>query len=314
VTQAMARSQKKDASSLCVVGSVALDTIETPGGVAPDVLGGSCTYFSVAASYFTRVNMVAVVGTDFPDKERDFLASRAIDLAGLKTVEGRTFRWSGRYHEDMNVRDTLDLQLNVFGQFAPEIPASYRQSELMFLANIQPSLQSDVLAQLEAPRLVGADTIDHWIRAEREPLVAMLDRVDVLSINDAEAMLLSGERNIITAARRILEMGPKTLLVKRGEYGALQFSGDDVFAVPAYPLEHVIDPTGAGDCFAGGMFGSLAESGAFDKKALRRAIVYGSVLASFCVEDFGPNRLRRLTRDEIEQRFRAFMALTDFHG
>ena len=305
---------KKSSSSLCVVGSVALDTIETTRGVAPDVLGGSCTYFSAAASYFTRVNMVAVVGTDFPDQAREFLASRDIDLEGLKTVEGRTFRWTGRYHEDMNVRDTLDLQLNVFGQYAPEIPASYRQSALMFLANIQPSLQSDVLSQLEAPRLVGADTIDHWIRAEREPLVALLDRVDVLSINDAEAMLLSGERNIVTAARRILEMGPKTLLVKRGEYGALQFSADDVFAVPAYPLEHVVDPTGAGDCFAGGMFGSLAEAGRFDKKALRRAIVYGSVLASFCVEDYGPNRLRTLTRDEIEQRFRAFMALTDFHA
>jgi sugar/nucleoside kinase (ribokinase family) len=257
--------------------------------------------------------MVGVVGTDFPSGERDFLASRGINLAGLKTVEGRTFRWSGRYHEDMNVRDTLDLQLNVFGEYAPEIPASYRESELVFLGNIQPSLQDRVLSQLRAPRLIGADTIDHWINAEREPLRELLARVDVLSINDAEAMLLSGERNIITAARRILDMGPKTLLVKRGEYGALQFAADDVFAVPAYPLEHVVDPTGAGDCFAGGLFGSLAESGDFDKKSLRRAIVYGSVLASFCVEDFGPDRLRRLERDDIERRYREFMALTDFH-
>jgi sugar/nucleoside kinase (ribokinase family) len=308
------KAKKKSTAAVCVVGSVALDTIHTPSAVAPDVLGGSCTYFSVAASYFTRVNMVAVVGTDFPAAEREFLASRGIDLEGLKTVEGRTFRWSGRYHEDMNVRDTLDLQLNVFGQYAPDVPASYRNSDLLFLANIQPTLQNGVLSQLNSPRLVGGDTIDHWIRVERDALVALLDRVDVLSINDAEAMLLSGERNVVTAARRILDMGPKTLLVKRGEYGALQFSADDVFAVPAYPLEHVVDPTGAGDCFAGGMFGSLAESGSFDRKALRRAIVYGSVLASFCVEDFGPNRLRRLTREEIEQRFRAFMALTDFHA
>jgi len=309
------RARKKDdAAAICVVGSVALDSLETPKGKANDVLGGSCTYFSIAASYFAPINLVAVVGGDFPDGDRKFLASRGINLEGLETVDGKTFRWAGRYHEDLNVRDTLDLQLNVFGQFAPKVPESYRASELVFLANIQPSLQAGVLAQLGNERLVGADTIDHWINAERDALVALLDRVDVLSINDAEAMLLSGERNIVTAARKILAMGPKTLLVKRGEYGALQFSADDVFAVPAYPLEHVVDPTGAGDCFAGGLFGSLARAGSFDKRAMRRAIVYGSVMASFCVEDFGPNRLRTLTLEEIEGRFRQFMALTDFHG
>jgi sugar/nucleoside kinase (ribokinase family) len=301
-------------ASVCVVGSVALDSIHAPHGKAENVLGGSCTYFSLAASYFAPVKMVGVVGSDFPAKEREFLASRDIDLAGLKSVEGKTFRWTGRYHEDMNVRDTLDLQLNVFGEYAPEIPASYRDSELVFLGNIQPSLQGRVLAQLRAPRLIGADTIDHWINAEPEPLRELLGRVDVLSINDAEAMLLSGARNVVTAARRILDMGPKTLLVKRGEYGALQFSANDVFAVPAYPLEHVVDPTGAGDCFAGGLFGSLAANGSFDRKSLRRAIVYGSVLASFCVEDFGPNRLRTLGREEIDRRYREFMALTDFHS
>jgi len=309
-----ARSSRAPAHSVCVVGSVALDSLETPRGSVRDVLGGSCTYFSIAASYFAPVNMVAVVGSDFPAHELEFLASRGINLDGLETVEGKTFRWAGRYHEDLNLRDTLDLQLNVFGAFQPKLPDSYRDSELMFLANIQPSLQARVLSQLRNVKLVGADTIDHWIRAERDALVALLPSVHVLSINDAEAMLLSGERNVVAAARRILDMGPATLLVKRGEYGALQFAADDVFAVPAYPLENVVDPTGAGDCFAGGMFGSLAEAKSFDRKALRRAIVYGSVLASFCVEDFGPNRLRTLSRDDVERRFRHFMALTDFHG
>ena len=299
--------------SIVVVGSVFFDTVETPRAQAERFLGGSCSYFSLAASYFAPVNMVGVVGADFPESERDFLASRGISLAGLETVPGDTFRWSGRYHDDMNTRDTLDLQLNVFASFNPRLPAAYRDSELVFLANIQPGLQSRVLQQLDAVELVGADTIDHWINNDREGLRQLLAEVDLLSINDSEAQLLSGERNIVTAARRILEMGPKTLLVKRGEYGALQFSANDVFAVPAFPLEIVRDPTGAGDCFAGALFGSLAESGSYDGRALRRAIVYGSVVASFCVEDFGPRRLRTLTRDDVEQRYRQFMALTDFH-
>lgn len=301
-------------AAVCVVGSVALDSIETPGGVAEDVLGGSCSYFSLAASYFAPVNMVGVIGKDFPQAERDLLASRGINLEGLEEVDGKTFRWRGRYHEDMNIRDTLDLQLNVFGEFSPQLPRSYRSSELVFLANIQPGLQSKVLDQLDAVKLVGADTMDHWIQGDRDALVDLLSDVDILSINDSEAQMLSGERNIVTAARKILAMGPKTLLVKRGEYGALQFSANDVFAVPAFPLETVVDPTGAGDCFAGGMFGSLAEAGSFDGRALRRAIVYGSVVASFCVEDFGPRRLRAVTRDDVGRRFRQFMALTDFHS
>lgn len=302
------------ATPVCVVGSVALDSIETPGGAADDVLGGSCSYFALAASYFAPVNMVGVIGRDFPREARELLASRQINMEGLEEVEGRTFRWRGRYHEDMNVRDTLDLQLNVFGEFKPRLPESYRDSELVFLANIQPGLQKGVLGQLSSVRLVGADTMDHWIHGDRDALVDLLADVDILSINDAEAQMLAGERNIVVAARKILGMGPKTLLVKRGEYGALQFSADDVFAVPAFPLETVVDPTGAGDCFAGGMFGSLAESGNFDGRALRRAIVYGSVVASFCVEDFGPRRLRAVTREDVEQRYRQFMALTDFHS
>jgi sugar/nucleoside kinase (ribokinase family) len=302
------------AASVCVVGSVALDSIETASGSAEDVLGGSCSYFSLAASYFAPVNMVGVIGRDFPPAEREFLASRGINMEGLEEVDGRTFRWRGRYHEDMNVRDTLDLQLNVFGEFSPRLPRSYCASDLVFLANIQPGLQSKVLDQLDAVKLVGADTMDHWIQGDREALLGLLAGVDVLSINDSEAQMLSGERNVVLAARKILEMGPKTLLVKRGEYGALQFSANDVFAVPAFPLEVVVDPTGAGDCFAGGMFGSLAETESFDGRALRRAIVYGSVVASFCVEDFGPRRLRGVTRDDVERRFRQFMALTDFHS
>jgi len=301
-------------SSVCVVGSVAFDSIETPAGIAEDVLGGSCSYFSVAASFFAPVNMVAVVGGDFPAAERAFLAQRGINLEGLTEAEGDTFRWRGRYHEDMNVRDTLDLQLNVFGDFVPRLPASYRDSELVFLANIQPGLQADVLSQLDNVRLVGADTMDHWISEHREGLLSLLADVQLLSINDSEAMLLSGERNIVAAAKKILAMGPQTLLIKRGEYGALQFAADEVFAVPAFPLEHVVDPTGAGDCFAGGLFGSLARTESFDRRSMRRAIVYGSVLASFAVEDFGLDRLRRLEGDEIENRFRQFMALTDFHS
>jgi sugar/nucleoside kinase (ribokinase family) len=301
-------------ASVCVIGSVALDSIHTPSGKAVDVLGGSCSYFAVAASLFAPVNMVAVVGRDFPAREREFLAERGINLAGLEEVDGRTFRWAGRYHEDMNVRDTLDLQLNVFADFAPRLPESYRDSRFVFLANIQPRLQNAVLSQLRAPDLVGADTIDHWIHEQRADLEALLPRVDILSINDAEATLLSGEANIVAAARRILALGPKTLLVKRGEYGALQFAADEVFAVPAFPLERVVDPTGAGDCFAGGLFGSLAAAEAVDRRSLRRGIVYGSVLASFAVEDFGLKRLRTLGRDEVDARFRQFMALTDFHS
>jgi sugar/nucleoside kinase (ribokinase family) len=301
-------------SSVCVVGSVALDSIETPNASAMDVLGGSCSYFSVAAAYFAPVNMVGVIGSDFPAAEREFLESRGINLDGLEEVDGKTFRWHGRYHEDMNIRDTLDLQLNVFGDFAPKLPDSYRTSELMFLANIQPGLQSQVLSQLDSVKLVGADTMDHWIAEQRDDLAELLADVDLLSINDSEAIQLSRESNIVVAARKILDMGPKTLLIKRGEYGALQFSANDVFAVPAFPLEHVVDPTGAGDCFAGGLFGSLAEQGSFEPRSLRRAIVYGSVVASFCVEDFGPGRLRNVTREEIDERFRQFMALTDFHS
>jgi sugar/nucleoside kinase (ribokinase family) len=298
--------------AIAVVGSVAFDAIETPSGRAEDVLGGSATHFAVAASYFTPVRLIGVVGEDFPAADRDYLAARGIDLAGLEVRPGRTFRWRGRYHEDMNVRDTLSLELNVFADFQPRVAAAVRGTPYVFLANIDPRLQATVLAQFTAPALVACDTMNHWIEAAREPLAALLPRVDLLVLNDEEARLLSGERNVVRAARRILELGARAVLVKRGEYGAILFSPGSIFAVPAYPLEEVFDPTGAGDTFAGGLMGYLAATGDRSEAGLRRAIVYGTVLASFVVEDFGGRRLRTVTRDDVERRYRQFVALTEF--
>jgi sugar/nucleoside kinase (ribokinase family) len=297
---------------IVVVGSVAFDNVETPFGKVENVIGGSATFFSVAASFFAPVSVVAVVGRDFPEAELGFLRSRGIDTEGIETAEGRTFRWTGRYHEDMNLRDTLDLQLNVFAEFQPKVPRSYRDAEICFLSTIHPGLQKSVLSQLDAPRLVGADTMSHWIEQTRPELEALLGGVEVLTVNDEEARLLSGERNIVAAARRILGLGPKSLLIKRGEYGVLHFSSDSIFAVPAFPLEQVFDPTGAGDTFAGGFIGHLAKTGDFSVANVRRAIVYGSVMASFVVEDFSLNRLRTIGRDDVERRYRQFVALTEF--
>jgi sugar/nucleoside kinase (ribokinase family) len=300
--------------SLLVVGSVAIDSVEAPGGRADDVVGGAALYFSLAASFFTSVRMVGVVGPDFPRPVLDDLAKRGVDLAGVEERPGRTFRWSGRYHEDVNVRDTLHLDLGVFGDFRPTLPASYRDSRHVFLANIDPVLQASVLEQLQAPAVVGCDTMNHWIAESRPALERLLKHVNLLVINDEEARQLSGERNIVKSAGRILQMGPRAVLIKRGEYGVIQFAGDSVFAVPAYPLEEVTDPTGAGDCFAGGFMGELARSGDTSPAGLRRAIVYGSVMGSFVVEDFGPRRLLRLTRDDIDRRYRQFVSLTDIDG
>jgi sugar/nucleoside kinase (ribokinase family) len=299
--------------SILVVGSVAFDTILTPHGNADEVLGGSASYFAVAASYFAPVKLVAVIGEDFPEHERAFLASRNIDLQGLSVAKGRTFRWTGKYHEDMNMRDTLDLQLNVFATFRPVLPASYRDCPFVFLANINPGLQDGVLDQLTTkPKLIACDTISHWIEGARPELEALLKRVEMLVVNDEEARLISGERNVIRSARKILGMGPQTLLVKRGEYGVLSFSPNSVFAVPAYPLEEVFDPTGAGDSFAGALMGYLAASNDLSEANVRKAIVYGSVVASFVVEDFSLRRLKILTRDDIERRYRQFVSLTEF--
>lgn len=300
--------------SLVVVGSVALDTVETPKGRAADVLGGAALYFSLAASFFTPVRMVGVVGADFPRAALDELKKRRIDLSGVEEAAGPTFRWTGRYHEDVNVRDTLHLDLGVFASFTPTLPPDYRDSQYVFLANIDPVLQASVLDQLHAPGLVGCDTMNHWIAESRPALTSLLSRVGVLVINDEEARLLSGERNVVRAAARILSMGPTSVLIKRGEYGVIQFAADSVFAVPAFPLEEVTDPTGAGDCFAGGFMGELARSGDTSQAGIRRAIAYGSVMGSFVVEDFGPRRLLQLSRDDVERRYRQFVSLTDIAG
>jgi len=300
--------------SLLVVGSIAIDSVETPFGRAENVVGGAATYFALAASFFAPVRMVAAVGDDFPAEVLDDLRTRGVDLAGVERRAGRTLRWSGRYHEDMNVRDTLHLDLGVFADFQPLVPERYRDSAYVFLANIDPRLQASVLEQLYAPGVVGCDTMNHWIAESRPDLERLLERVGILVINDEEARLLSGERNVVRAARRVLQMGPKTLLVKRGEYGVIQFSANSIFAVPAFPLEEVFDPTGAGDCFAGGFMGQLARSGDTSPAGLRRAIVYGSVMASFVVEDFSHRRLQGLTADMIEHRYRQFVSLTDIDG
>jgi sugar/nucleoside kinase (ribokinase family) len=299
-------------SGIAVIGSVAFDDIETPGGRADDVLGGSATHFAVAASFFAPVHLIAVVGEDFPRAERDYLASRGIDLSGLESRPGKTFRWAGRYHEDLNVRDTLRLDLNVFAEFQPRVGAATRRLPYVYLGNIAPALQMGVLDQFEAPRLVACDTIDHWIQTARAEFEAILPRLDLLVLNDEETRLLARERNTVRAARRILERGVRRVLVKRGEYGAILFSPESVFAVPAYPLEEVFDPTGAGDSFAGGLLGYLAATGDLSEAGLRRGIVYGSVLASFIVEDFGGRRLRTLTKDDVERRYKRFVALTEF--
>jgi sugar/nucleoside kinase (ribokinase family) len=300
------------ASSITVVGSVAFDTLETPAGRADDELGGAATHFAVAASFFAPVSLVAPVGDDFPAAARDYLVGRGIDCSGLEARPGKTFRWHGRYHEDMNKRDTLHLDLGVFAGFTPSIGDAAKRAPYVFLGNIDPVLQANVLDQVGRPRLVGLDSMTHWIAESRKPLEALLPRVDLLLINDEEARQLAEESNLVKAARRILALGAKRVLVKRGEYGAILFSPDSVFAVPAFPLEVVFDPTGAGDTFAGGLMGWLAASGADDEAALRRGIVYGTVLASFVVEDFGGRRMRALTREHIEQRYRQFVALTQF--
>ncbi len=297
---------------IAVVGSMAFDTIETGAGRADDELGGSAMYFSVAASYFAPVHLVAPVGEDFPAAARARLAGRGLDLDALETRPGRTFRWHGRYHEDMNRRDTLHLDLGVFEGFAPTVSERVRQARYVFLGNIDPGLQAGVLEQFASPALVGLDTMNHWIESARPALEAILPRVDLLVINDEEAFMLAGVANVARAARRILELGARTVLIKRGEYGAILFSPQSVFAVPAFPLERVFDPTGAGDTFAGGLMGAVAASGDRSERGLRRAIVYGSVLASFVVEDFGARRMWTLEREDVEARFRQFVALTEF--
>ncbi|MBI5740813.1 MAG: sugar kinase [Nitrospirae bacterium] len=298
--------------SLLVVGSVAFDSVKTPFGEVDEVLGGSATYFSTAASYFTNVSIVAVVGTDFPDKHLLFLKSRRIDIEGIEKKEGRTFRWKGEYGYELNEARTLDTQLNVFQAFKPKLPEKYKDKKVVFLANIDPDLQREVLQQVKEPALVACDTMNFWIGGKKGPLLETLKLVDILLINDGEARELSGEPNLVKAANIILSYGPKTLIIKRGEYGALMFSGKKVFAAPAYPLESVFDPTGAGDCFAGGFMGYLANTMNFQEANIRKAIIFGSVMASYNVEAFSLDRIKSLDYSEIEDRYMEFKKLTHF--
>ena len=298
--------------SLVVVGSVAFDSVKTPFGEVDEVLGGSATYFSTSASYFTDVSVVAVVGSDFPEKHLTFLKSRKIDVEGIERSEGKTFRWKGEYGYELNEARTLDTQLNVFQSFKPNLPASYREKKIVFLANIDPDLQRDVLNQVKKPDLVACDTMNFWIEGKKESLLETLKFVDILLINDGEARELSGEPNLVRAARTILSFGPKTLIIKRGEYGALMFKGDKIFSAPAYPLESVFDPTGAGDCFAGGFMGYLSSTMNFEESNIRKAIIFGSVMASFNVEAFSLDKIRSLDYSEIEDRYREFKRLTHF--
>lgn len=298
--------------SLLVVGSVAFDSVETPFGKAEEVLGGSATYFSTAASFFTDVKLVAVVGEDFPKEHVDFLKGREIDVNGLQKASGKTFRWKGRYDFDLNQAHTLDTQLNVFASFKPQIPEAYKDAEYVFLANIDPVLQLEVLKQVKKPKLVACDTMNFWIEGKVNELKETLKHVDILTINEGEARELSKEANLVKAAKTILSFGPKTLIVKRGEYGSLMFSDSGIFAAPAYPLESVFDPTGAGDSFAGGFMGYLSNTGNLNDGNIRQAIIFGSVMASFNVEEFSLNRMKTLNYSEIEQRFNSFKRLTHF--
>ncbi|HEU0122044.1 MAG TPA: PfkB family carbohydrate kinase [Bryobacteraceae bacterium] len=304
--------------SIVVVGSVAYDGVETPHGKVERMLGGSCTYIALSASYFAPVKIVGVVGEDFAQEDTDLLASRGVDLAGLERTAGKTFFWKGVYSADMNDRETLVTDLNVFEHFDPKLPEAYRDTPYLFLGNIQPELQRNVRAQVKKPRITGGDTMNLWINIARNELLQTIREWDFLLINDGEARLLSGENNLRKAARVIQEMGPNTVVIKRGEYGAMLFRGDDYFIVPGYLLEEVFDPTGAGDCFAGGFNGYLAQQGIdlgqghIDRRELSRAVIYGSVMGSFCCERFGVDRFRTLTRAEIDARFQEFKKFTDF--
>lgn len=298
--------------SLLVVGSVAFDSVKTPFGEVDEVLGGSATYFATAASYFTDVAIVAVVGDDFPEEHLTFLKSRKINTAGIERKEGKTFRWKGEYGYELNEARTLDTQLNVFQSFRPKLPENYKGRKVVFLANIDPDLQREVLSQVKEPALVACDTMNFWIEGKRESLIETLKLVDILLINEGEARELSKEPNLVKAAEIILSFGPKALVIKRGEYGALMFQKGKIFSAPAYPLESVFDPTGAGDSFAGGFMGYLSSTMNFEESNIRKAIIFGSVMASYNVESFSLDRIKALDYSEIESRFREFKALTHF--
>lgn len=300
--------------TILVVGSVALDSVETPFGTADNVIGGSATYFASAASVFAPVRLVGVVGTDYPIEQLDALGKRGVDLSGLERANGPSFRWRGRYRHDLNVAETLDTQLGVFATFRPKIPQAFRRTPFVFLANIDPRLQLEVLEQMEAPRLVACDTMNFWIASQRAALLALLARVDLVTLNDGEARQLSERANLVQAARWILDRGPRHVVIKKGEHGAFLFGRPDggdlsIFFAPAYPLEEVFDPTGAGDAFAGGCLGHLAATGDISEANLRSAVVVGSAMGSFAVERFSNARLLEITRSDVAQRVQAFRTL-----
>jgi len=299
--------------SLVIVGSLAFDTIETPHDRKEMIVGGSGTYCCLAASFFTQPKMVGVIGEDFPKEIIDLFQRRGIDTQGIERKEGKTFHWEGRYGIDPNQRTTIKTELNVFEDFHPHIPDSYISADIVFLGNIDPDQQESILAQIEKPELIAMDTINLWIKSKQSSLLRVLEKVHVFFANDEEVKMLAGEMNLIKAGKRLFERGPSCIVIKKGEHGALVLGRDFVFGVLAHPCERVIDPTGAGDCFAGGFLGYLDKTGAFqDAKEFRKAAVYGSVLASFAIEDFGIDRLKSLTSQEIEKRFMDFKKLVSF--
>ena len=300
--------------SILCVGSVALDSVETPFGSADRVLGGSAVFFAAAATLFNPVQVVGVVGDDYPLDDLDFLVARGADLAGIERATGESFFWAGRYHFDLNTRDTLETRLGVFADFEPKIPEPFRQARLVFLGNIDPTLQHDVLDQVETPDVVACDTMNYWIEGARDALLRLLTRVRVLMVNDEEVRQLAGEPNLLKAARWVQERGPEIVVVKKGEHGAMLFADDWIFFVPGFPLEEVFDATGAGDAFAGGFMGHLARSGSLGAAELRRAMVYGSALGSFACEAFSVDRLKDLSGEEIDERVAEFGRITAFEA
>lgn len=298
--------------SILVVGSIALDTIKTPFGKVKDALGGSATYFSVCASFFTRVNLVSCVGEDFPKRYVDFFKNRNIDLRGLEIKKGRTFRWEGRYGYDFNTAHTVSTRLNVLSEFKPHIPKEYKKSRLIFLANIDPKLQYEVLEQIKNPRFVACDSMNYWIKTKKDSLLSLLKKIDLFMVNDAEIRQITNCSNLLGAARILLKIGPKMLVVKKGEHGAVFFSKNMNFCAPAYLNETIFDPTGAGDSFAGGFMGYLATCKKITSNAIRRAVIYGSLFASYNVEAFSIGRLKQLTKRDIINRYNAFKHLTRF--
>jgi sugar/nucleoside kinase (ribokinase family) len=298
---------------LVVVGSVALDRVETPTETRDNLLGGSAAYFSYAASYFTPVKLVSVVGEDWPEEHTRLLQSRNIDTAGMQVIPGaKTFRWSGKYLDDMNRRETLEVHLNAMNQFDPVLPEEYRRCRFLFLANDPPVLQLKVLEQCPGTTLTMADTMDLWINNQREELLELLGRIDGLVLNDSEAILLTGEPNLVRAGHRVRELGPRFVVIKKGEHGAMFFSQHETYVLPAFPTPDVVDPTGAGDSFAGGMMGYLAEQGNFEPKTLKEALAYGTLAASFTVEDFSLDRLRKIEREDLEQRMVEYRRMLSF--